>query len=518
MTLIDFINKKTNNAYKDFKLVSVIFEESSRNCTFKFMYKDSIKSDDKDKLTKLIHEYISDDVNVIVKCKKAYVDSDLVKDIIVNFVHRNLTSVVGFEKSNIDVKLDHGIYITINCDNIQYGYLNAEKNRADLFEYVQNFFFETCYIDIICNNHNSVINDECIDRDALIANIEVSDSNVKYVKIDNVSKYIGDVVSAPIQIDCINGTMQDIEIAGKIQYFSEKSFESKKPDKDGHNAIRTYYSFTLIDKNNRMNCVYFPHKSDMVKAGKLADGMTVVVHGDVEEYNGRINFKVKSIAKCDIVSQPVVETEPEVPIKTTPNKKYLCCTPEPYVEVYQDNLFMTHENVVGQYLLDHDVVVFDVETTGLEPTRCEILEIGAVKLHKGRIVETFETLVKPSVPVPSEITEITGITDDMVKDSPSIRLALPDFYKFAYGCTLIAYNIDFDYKFISVQGKKLGYVFDNKQIDALYLARAYIPGLKNFKLATVCKHLGVSLVNAHRAVNDALATAECVIKLSPNIS
>ena len=82
----------------------------------------------------------------------------------------------------------------------------------------------------------------------------------------------------------------------------------------------------------------------------------------------------------------------------------------------------------------------------------------------------------------------------------------------------MAYNIDFDYKFLSVHGKKLGYVFDMKQIDAMYLARAFIPGLKNFKLGTVCKKLGVSLENAHRAVHDAMATAEVVIKLSPNIT
>ena len=106
MTLMEFINNKTNNAYKDFKLVSVIFEESTRNCTFKFMYKESIKSDDKEKLSRLIQEYISDDVNIIVKCKKAYVDSDLVKDIITNYIGRNLTSVVGIAKDNINVEIN----------------------------------------------------------------------------------------------------------------------------------------------------------------------------------------------------------------------------------------------------------------------------------------------------------------------------------------------------------------------------------------------------------------------------
>jgi DNA polymerase-3 subunit alpha (Gram-positive type) len=81
----------------------------------------------------------------------------------------------------------------------------------------------------------------------------------------------------------------------------------------------------------------------------------------------------------------------------------------------------------------------------------------------------------------------------------------------------MAYNIDFDYKFISIQGRKLGYIFDMKQIDAMYLARAFVPGLKNFKLGSVCKKLGVSLENAHRAVHDATATAEVVIKLNTHM-
>ena len=102
----------------------------------------------------------------------------------------------------------------------------------------------------------------------------------------------------------------------------------------------------------------------------------------------------------------------------------------------------------------------------------------------------------------------------MVKNSPSVKTVIADFYKFCYNCTIIAYNIDFDYKFVNQAGKKEGYIFDNKQIDALYLARAFIPGLKNFKLGNVCKKLGVSLENAHRAVHDAMATADVVIKLN----
>ena len=120
--------------------------------------------------------------------------------------------------------------------------------------------------------------------------------------------------------------------------------------------------------------------------------------------------------------------------------------------------------------------------------------------------------------IPEEITNLTGINDEMVKDAPCIQKVIADFYKFCYNSTIIAYNIDFDYKFVNQFGKRNGYIFDNKQIDALYMARAFVPGLKNFKLGTVCKKLGVSLENAHRAVHDAMATADVVIKLNKNLT
>jgi len=197
--------------------------------------------------------------------------------------------------------------------------------------------------------------------------------------------------------------------------------------------------------------------------------------------------------------------------------EYYYVKPEPYIELIQDNLFIKVQEI-GDYLMNHDVVVFDIETTGLEASRCEIIEIGAVKIHKGKITETFETLIKPKGEIPEEIINLTGITPEMVVNSPSIKQVMPDFYKFCYGCTIMAYNIDFDYKFISLYGRKFGYIFDNHQIDVLYLARAFIPGLKNFKLSTVCKKLDISLENAHRAVHDAMATAEVVIKLNLNIT
>lgn len=513
MKLLDFINEKTNNAYKDFKLVSVIFDEKLKACTFKFLYKNTMQDDDKEKLTNLIKEYIKEDVEIIVKCKKAYIDNELVLDVIFNFITKNFNSIgVDFVKENIKVDIvDDTINTTILCTPFQYDYIINNSIDKEITEYANSFFFEPFILSI-----EKTQNKEESFEESPIISIDLSDtseSNIKYNKVTNIVKFIGEVNGNAIQISSISGAMQGIEVAGNLKFLTEKSFESKRKDKEGNAVTKTYYSFTLFDKTGRMNCVYFPHKADLIKIQSLQENSNIIVRGDVEDFNGRISFKVSSIAYCEMVE----ETQEDVQEIKTVNENYYYVKPEPYFEVFQDNLFIEKQEI-GEYLLNHDVVVFDIETTGLEATKCEIIEIGAVKLHKGKITETFETLIKPNSEIPDEIITLTGITPDMVVNAPSIKQVMPDFYKFCYGTTIMAYNIDFDYKFISIFGKKLGYIFDNKQIDVLYLARAFVPGLKNFKLSTVCKKLGVSLENAHRAVNDAMATAEVVIKLNTNIA
>lgn len=515
MKLLDFINSKSDNAYKDFKLVSVIFDEKTNECIFKFLYRDIIRDNDREILHDLIAQYINeDDVKVVVKCKHAYIDNDLVRDVLFNFITKHYSSIgIDFCKDNILIDITDGqINANINCSNFQHDYIINNNIDKEIIDYANSFFFEPFSLEI--SNTQESTDDEIIPT----IDIDLSvgeENNFKYNKVENIIKFIGDVNGNPIMINNIKTALNDIEVAGKIKFINERSFVSKRKDKDGNSINRVYYGFSMQDASGKINCVYFPNKADLIKFQSMQEDSTIIAHGDVEEFNGRINFKVKSIAYCDVVDVSQ-EEEKEVDIKSV-NDKYYYVFPEPYVEMFQDNLFIEQQEI-GEYLNNHDVVVFDIETTGLEATKCEIIEIGAVKLHKGKITETFETLIKPNSSIPDEITELTGIDDDMVADAPNLRQVMPDFYKFCYETTIMAYNIDFDYKFISVHGKKLGYIFDNKQIDVLYLARAFVVGLKNFKLSTVCKKLGVSLENAHRAVHDAMATAEVVIKLNTNIT
>ena len=162
--------------------------------------------------------------------------------------------------------------------------------------------------------------------------------------------------------------------------------------------------------------------------------------------------------------------------------------------------------------LDADYVVFDLETTGFSPETNRIIEIGAVKVQNGKIVDKFSTFVNPQVPIPFRIGQLTSINDSMVIDAPVIADILPEFMKFCEGCVMVAHNADFDMSFIKKNCQRLDIPCKPTIVDTVALARVLLPNLNRFKLDTVAKALGVSLENHHRAVDDAGCTAEIFVK------
>ena len=159
-------------------------------------------------------------------------------------------------------------------------------------------------------------------------------------------------------------------------------------------------------------------------------------------------------------------------------------------------------------------VVFDIETTGFSVAKDRITEIGAVRIVNGKIADTFSELVNPRTDISRRITEITGITNDMVKDKATIADVLPRFLDFCADATVVAHNASFDVSFIKQNAKNLGKEFSNEVLDTLTFARRLLPRLENHKLNTVAKKLGVKMLRAHRAKDDALATAEIFLKLA----
>ncbi|MFW5667906.1 MAG: PolC-type DNA polymerase III [Acetivibrio ethanolgignens] len=176
-----------------------------------------------------------------------------------------------------------------------------------------------------------------------------------------------------------------------------------------------------------------------------------------------------------------------------------------------DDLKNIVENDRGQSL-DAPCVVFDIETTGFGPVKDAIIEIGAVKVVDGQITEKYSTFVNPDRPIPFEIEQLTGISDEMVLPYPMIDKILPEFLAFCEGCVLVAHNAGFDVSFITQKAKMLGISTDFTVVDTVGMARALLPDLNKFKLNVVAKALDISLENHHRAVDDAGATGEIFVK------
>lgn len=168
----------------------------------------------------------------------------------------------------------------------------------------------------------------------------------------------------------------------------------------------------------------------------------------------------------------------------------------------------------GQNVFD-TAVVFDLETTGFSADYDRIIEIGAVKIQNGHVIDRFSTFVNPEIPIPFRIEELTHINDNMVKDADTIDKVLPRFLEFIEGAYLVAHNQSFDVTFIKQNIKKVlvkdAPVFTT--VDTVGLARHCYPSLGNYKLDHIAKELKISLSNHHRAVDDAEATAMIYLAL-----
>ncbi len=162
--------------------------------------------------------------------------------------------------------------------------------------------------------------------------------------------------------------------------------------------------------------------------------------------------------------------------------------------------------------LEEDFVVFDIETTGFSPVNNRIIEIGAVKVCSGEVVDRFSTFINPQVPIPFEIEKLTGIRDDMVMEAPLIEEVLPKFLEFCEGCVLVAHNANFDMSFIMENSRRLGLPTEYTYVDTVGIARVLLPNQAKHTLDAVAKTLNISLENHHRAVDDAECTAWIFVK------
>lgn len=323
-------------------------------------------------------------------------------------------------------------------------------------------------------------------------------------------------------------------------------------DKRVLNSGKVIQTFSVTDFTNSMHCKLFTDtEEDIVKKGDY-----IRVRGDAQydPYARELIVMVKDINKADQIVRRDFSKEKRVELHMHTSMsmmdavsnvedlvkqakdfghKAVAITDHGIVQAFPDAMSAGKKHDIkilygveayliddlGMVLKDYNnltfdqtFVVFDLETTGLSASNEKITEIGAVKIKNCEIVERFSELINPQMRIPSKITELTGITNDMVKDSRTIEEVLPDFLDFVGDSMLVAHNSDFDTGFIREACKKQDIIYNLKALDTVSISRVLLPELKRHKLNVVAKHLGIKLDNHHRAVDDAEATANIFLK------
>ena len=164
---------------------------------------------------------------------------------------------------------------------------------------------------------------------------------------------------------------------------------------------------------------------------------------------------------------------------------------------------------IDKYIRNY--VVLDVETTGLSPSYHELIEFACVRVRDGKIVNRFETLIKPSHLVNSFITSLTGISNNMLIDAPNIDEVIDDILSFIGDDIIVGHNVNFDINFIYEKAEAYrGVYLSNDFIDTMKMARRLFPYCPNHKLDTLSNRYNTKYFPSHRAMNDVLATYELI--------
>lgn len=520
MSIEDEINKLTLDKF-GFRIKKAVLNSEHTSCDVEIFYKDGsiLSQDERQSVENKLTEILPSGFKYTYKFVKNFVVNEAVKDFLVKYFRNNFPAI-DIKVSSVDCENNENkkVVLTINDDEKDYAINRNIKEKVES-ELYNNFFTNI-------NAEFVTAEPEIISEDADVLPF-FDEPQQRFIEVKDVEPIVGNLTDTMASYIADKNTIsEEVCFAGTIYYIKECQYEAKRKKTNEEEAkkektegdepkssIRKYFKFGIESFSSKINCVIFTSSATYEPMLKLAKGDSVIFSGILEEdkFSGGASVKVSKISKCTL---PEIKEE-EIVFKPEP-ESYRYIVPEKLEYYSQVDLFGSGEKLVNEFFLSHDVVVFDFETTGLKLDGTDkIIEIGAVKLKKGKIEEQFSTLINPQMKIPPDSTKKHGIKDQDVLDKPTYEQVLPDFYKFTRNCVLAGYNIiNFDMIFLNYFGKKCRYNFDNEVLDVYTLALKEVKGVKNYKLGTIAEKLGVTLDNAHRAVFDTIATAEVMLKLT----
>lgn len=433
------------------------------------------------------------------KITKILADGELVAKSVYEYLERQHKSVAhSMSVENISAEVRDGLCAyTVSADDDVCRYLTDNSVLSEVSEYLSSVYCSD-FTGNLKSVGKAIINEEILK--VKTSSSEYETLAVRSFKVGDPVKLWGDDIDPTALYMADSGLVSgDVTFAGTVTAINQKTTKNGKP----------FYVFEFTDTTDKLQGKVFLTKEKEKKIEKINVGTQILTKGDIAVFNGNNSYVIRDLSFCEFPSDFVPE---ERAGKSVPDE-YLLVKPSTIEDVSQGNLFAVEKDV-EECLIGKKFVVVDIETTGLNyASGDKITEIGAVRIIDGKIVDKFQTLINPEQKISEEITRLTGIDDGMVADKPVFDKVLPDFYKYCDGCTIVAHNIDFDYKFIKYMSSKTGYVFKNKGIDTLAFSKEVLPRLKNHKLNTVCDYFGIEFLH-HRALSDAHATAKLFVKLA----
>lgn len=490
--------KGIDERLKNVKISSVEVDKEQRSVTYNFICDKAVTSALCYKMEETARKFTSQAFEkVFVKVSKIVANGELVVKAAYRFLKENYPSVSIFMEED-DVSAENvgdlvKVILKLTKDGADYVTKNgALKNLCEFLS--KNFCADFVAATDIKSESLAVdlLSDEVFEGE--LEKIEYRTIKVKDMLV------VDDAVMPQNAVyieDVIGGGNGVYNVCGKITEIAERQTKTGKP----------FFILHIDDTTGVLSGIYFTKKSTYDRIKKLQQGDAIIARGTLGSYGGRKSFTFEKINFC---------TFPDGFVKQDKSKKHI---PRNYKKIFPTPASVMKVSTVfdvaaplPKELTDKTYVVFDLETTGLDVLNNGITEIGAVKISGGKISEQFTTLICPEYPITAEISAITGITPDMVKDAPKIEEVLPDFLKFTEYTTIVAHNAPFDTGFIRKYVNLTGYEFKCLVMDTVELSRKYLPELRRYDLKTVADRFNI-VFRHHRALSDAYATAEAFIEL-----
>ena len=493
--ILDKINNLIGDAGKiALKNGNISLTEKSLNLFF--ICDLNIEQDLKDQIIRAIKESIPTSFNAVnvdfekIIAQKQFVLSEVSKYL--SNSHKAIAELISFRADSFE-KNGYNVTIKFYVAKSACDYVKANGICQEVEDYLKN-----CFVDNFICTMQEIEDEEADDEDLKYVPTEndLYQRKKRTFKVDDVTRlFDNDDTNTCVYIADTKNYIGDCYVGGVITRIEERETKTGKP----------FFILEINDRTGTLSGTLFPTKANYLKVKKLDVNSEIIAHGEFQQRGEYINFTFRSINLCIFPKNFVPQERAHRPCP----KEYILIKPKPLEIEEQDNFLEV--KTVPECFIGRTFVVFDLETTGKELDD-KITEIGAVKLIDGVATEYFSTLVNPEKHIPQEVVDITGITDDMVKDAPKFSEVCADFYKFCYGSTLVAHNIDFDSRFIKKQGEEIDFYFDNPLMDTLALARENIFGVSNYKLNTLCDKFGIKFRH-HRAYSDAWATSELFVEI-----